>query len=159
MLAVHSAMDALRRSTSYSSDHPDMLRQPSAEDLDAAHQLVSSARGERISPPRTNETNGTSTSPSVYGIAPSASQPPAEDQQQDVLSESTERDAAGGFNQICRYVPVPAQLFCLGNVPQSFVIGRLIVSQQLWHDQDSSLASLTSRQHHLQCLWTVSEDA
>jgi hypothetical protein len=38
-------MDPLRPSHAFASDAPDLLRQPSAEDLDAAHQLVSSARG------------------------------------------------------------------------------------------------------------------
>ena len=45
MLAIRAAMDPLRPSHSFPSDAPDLLRQPSAEDLDAAHQLVSSARG------------------------------------------------------------------------------------------------------------------
>lgn len=47
MLAVRGAMDALQRSASFSSQRDSLMRQPSAEDLDAAHQLVSSARGER----------------------------------------------------------------------------------------------------------------
>jgi hypothetical protein len=47
MLAVHSAMDALQRSASFGPERDGLMRQPSAEDLDAAHQLVSSARGER----------------------------------------------------------------------------------------------------------------
>ena len=38
-------MDPSRPSHNFTSDVPDPLRQPSAEDLDAAHQLVSSARG------------------------------------------------------------------------------------------------------------------
>ncbi|KAK5060020.1 hypothetical protein LTR84_009904 [Exophiala bonariae] len=47
MLAVRGTMDALQRSTSFAGQKESLLRQPSAEDLDAAHQLVSSARGER----------------------------------------------------------------------------------------------------------------
>jgi hypothetical protein len=45
MLAIRAGMDPLRTSHPFASDTPDLLRQPSAEDLDAAHQLVSSARG------------------------------------------------------------------------------------------------------------------
>ena len=45
MLAIRGGMDPLRPSHAFASDAPDLLRQPSAEDLDAAHQLVSSARG------------------------------------------------------------------------------------------------------------------
>jgi hypothetical protein len=45
MLAIRVGMDPLRPSHAFASDTPDLLRQPSAEDLDAAHQLVSSARG------------------------------------------------------------------------------------------------------------------
>ena len=45
MLAIRAAMDPLRPSHNFASGAPDLLRQPSAEDLDAAHQLVSSARG------------------------------------------------------------------------------------------------------------------
>jgi hypothetical protein len=48
MLAVQTAMDPLRHSK---SEQRSLLREPSAEDLDAAHQLVSSARGERKNPP------------------------------------------------------------------------------------------------------------
>lgn len=49
MLAVYSAMDALPRSSSFNAINggSNLIRHPSAEDLDAAHQLVSSARGER----------------------------------------------------------------------------------------------------------------
>ncbi|EXJ94525.1 GATA-binding protein, other eukaryote [Capronia coronata CBS 617.96] len=46
MLTVR-AMDALPRSASFGSERESLMRQPSAEDLDAARQLVSSARGER----------------------------------------------------------------------------------------------------------------
>ncbi|KIW11960.1 hypothetical protein PV08_09234 [Exophiala spinifera] len=47
MLAVRSPMDALPRSASLGPERDSLMRHPSAEDLDAAHQLVSSARGER----------------------------------------------------------------------------------------------------------------
>ena len=47
MLAVQRSMDMLHKATSYQDSDHSIMRQPSAEDLDAAHQLVSSARGER----------------------------------------------------------------------------------------------------------------
>lgn len=102
MLAVHSAMDALRRSTSHNSDQPSILRQPSAEDLDAARQLVSSARGERISPPRANE--------GVHGTSAAAASPVSarvdtpDRLQQRASIEADDSLSAGGFNQICRLV-------------------------------------------------------
>jgi hypothetical protein len=97
MLAVQSAMDALRRSTSHNSDQPSILRQPSAEDLDAAHQLVSSARGERISPPRTNEGQQ-----AISPIPPHAQRSTPEAQQQRASIEADDALSVGGFNQMCR---------------------------------------------------------
>jgi len=47
MLAVYPPMDSLQRTSSFGSTGSVLMRHPSAEDLDAAHQLVSSARGER----------------------------------------------------------------------------------------------------------------
>lgn len=47
MLAIHPHMASHPHSQAFSSQGPSLLRQPSAEDIDAAHQLVSSARGER----------------------------------------------------------------------------------------------------------------
>ena len=47
MLALQTGMDAVRSSTACSSIGLGLPRQPSAEDLDAARQLVSSARGGR----------------------------------------------------------------------------------------------------------------
>ncbi|KAH0844422.1 GATA factor SREP [Fonsecaea pedrosoi] len=57
MLAVRGAMDPLRRRTSFGSDEKSLMRQPSAEDIDAAHQLVSSALGERHGSHLTHENN------------------------------------------------------------------------------------------------------
>lgn len=99
MLAVQTAMDALRRSTSHTSDHPNILRQPSAEDLDAAHQLVSSARGERISPSRMNETTNLNA-----GGSPTALYDPNEGQDSRATGDVADREATAGFNQMCRYV-------------------------------------------------------
>lgn len=99
MLAVHSAMDALRRSTSHKSDQPSILRQPSAEDLDAAHQLVSSARGERVSPPRVGE--GQRGGPSTAPSPPSARGDTIERQPQRSSIEADESQL-GGFSQMCR---------------------------------------------------------
>ena len=100
MLAVQSAMDALRRSTSHNSDHPSILRQPSAEDIYAAHQLVSSARGERISPPRTNE--GQHAISAAAPNAPASRTDTPERQHQRASIEADDNLSVGGFNQMCR---------------------------------------------------------
>jgi hypothetical protein len=109
MLAVQPMMAALRRSNSNRSDHPSILRQPSAEDLDAAHQLVSSARGERLSPP----TAGNERHPSIaHSPSPGPADPAAHAQIQHDHAprhseasgmEVMEREPAG-FSQMCRYV-------------------------------------------------------
>jgi hypothetical protein len=61
MLVIRAGMDPSRPSHAFASDTPDILRQPSAEDLDAAHQLVSSARGRnseyRVDEKRTSFSN------------------------------------------------------------------------------------------------------
>ncbi|ETN42128.1 uncharacterized protein HMPREF1541_04069 [Cyphellophora europaea CBS 101466] len=100
MLAVQSAMDALRRSATHASGQPSILRQPSAEDLDAAHQLVSSARGGRISPSRPNEGHGDHDSASSVSPALAAIDGP-DRQQRRASSEAMENQPMGGFNQVC----------------------------------------------------------
>ncbi|KAI1611122.1 GATA-binding protein [Exophiala viscosa] len=55
MLAVRSPMDTLNHSAKLASERDSLMRQPSAEDLDAAHQLVSSALGERHRSPPTHD--------------------------------------------------------------------------------------------------------
>lgn len=47
MLTLKSITDHIGRPTDPFMASPNLIRQPSAEDLDAAHQLVSSARGGR----------------------------------------------------------------------------------------------------------------
>jgi hypothetical protein len=49
MLTLKPRMDHMGRPTDPFAASPNLMRQPSAEDLDAAHQLVSSARGGRSS--------------------------------------------------------------------------------------------------------------
>lgn len=51
-------MDHLARATDHFAATPSLVRQPSAEDLDAAHQLVSSARGGRGSLSGSHERSG-----------------------------------------------------------------------------------------------------
>lgn len=66
MLALKPRMDQMRRPADLFTRGPNLIRQPSAEDLDAAHQLVSSARGGRSGAdssderPRTVDTHGPS---------------------------------------------------------------------------------------------------
>jgi hypothetical protein len=49
MLTLKPRMDHMGRPIDPFGASPNLIRQPSAEDLDAAHQLVSSARGGRSS--------------------------------------------------------------------------------------------------------------
>lgn len=104
MLAVRGAMDALQHSTSFSGQKDSLLRQPSAEDLDAAHQLVSSARGERHGSHVVHETHGgegASDQNYLRRVSPG----------QDATTvagtsgESSEQaEDSSGLGQMCRYV-------------------------------------------------------
>lgn len=62
MLAVRSYMERPPPRKSSQSNAPDLLRQPSAEDLDAAYQLISSARGEWVDGQDDMDDSQTSTS-------------------------------------------------------------------------------------------------
>ena len=100
MLAVQSAMDALRHSGSHGTGRHSLLREPSAEDLDAAHQLVSSARGERKNPPPVPETQPRSSRDlSIRNLADNA----VDSKPERVTSESQDREVIGSFSQVCRY--------------------------------------------------------
>ena len=99
MLAVQSAMDVMRSVGSQGSERQSLLREPSAEDLDAAHQLVSSARGERKNPPANSE-NQRRDSRDLSIRQPAGTQAPLDTQQPTV--EPQERDMIGGFSQVCR---------------------------------------------------------
>ena len=123
MLAVHQAMDALARS-SHSSERHSLLREPSAEDLDAAHQLVSSARGERMIPHLIS--NG-----GVHGVPEAGADQPVviseSSEPERAASEVTERDVSGGFGQVCRYVfmvTCVCHLLCRTNTLCSFGMAR-----------------------------------
>ncbi|OAP63043.1 hypothetical protein AYL99_02270 [Fonsecaea erecta] len=94
-------MDPLRR-TSFGSERQSLMREPSAEDLDAAHQLVSSALGERHGSLPTHENNAGDVAYGHHSLGqasrgPEASEPP--------LSMSTEpaeqRGDAPALGQIC----------------------------------------------------------
>lgn len=100
MLAVQPFMDILPKSTYADSSHS-IMRQPSAEDLDAAHQLVSSARGER---------NGTYVPFSIREQSPATQQATApaagtDDGRDDRAGQVPESANVTGLEQICRYIP------------------------------------------------------
>lgn len=100
MLAIQSAMDPLRHS---SSEQRSLLREPSAEDLDAAHQLVSSARGERKNaPPAQPDHMLTGTrNLSIRNLTNNDDEPEPER-----VVIGLQEQEAGSFSQIrCRYVP------------------------------------------------------
>lgn len=101
MLAVQPTMDALRRS-SHGTDRHSLLREPSAEDLDAARQLVSSARGEMIRTPSVHDGQVSDTSEISGGQSVRDAEPA---NQQRAASEATERSTSSNFGQVCRYVP------------------------------------------------------
>ena len=110
MLALQTRMEPLRASHTFTSDAPDLLRQPSAEDLDAAHQLVSSARG------RNGDYSGHERRHSTL----SNDMPPrveAESEEEVGRQQGQARDSVRGaqddtvnLGQICRYVHPHASL-------------------------------------------------
>jgi len=104
MLAVHGVMDALHRSASFGSERESLMRQPSAEDLDAAHNLVASARGERHGSHITHDGH-VSDAATENSIASRVSPRP---EATDGLRSSSElfgrREDASGLGQMCRYV-------------------------------------------------------
>ncbi len=105
MLAIQSAMDTLRHAGPHgSSERHNLLREPSAEDLDAAHQLVSSARGERKNPPSVTESS-VSESRDLGVCQPGAS--PVSTEAERAAGEPQPGEVAGSFSQACRYVPLP----------------------------------------------------
>jgi len=113
MLAVRSAMDALQHSTTFSGQKDSPLRQPSAEDLDAAHQLVSSARGERHGSHVVHETlSGEATSDQSYLRRVSPDQD-ATNVAATSGEASEQAEDSSGLGQMCRYVcqPTPPS-FC-----------------------------------------------
>jgi GATA-binding protein, other eukaryote len=111
MLAVRSAMDPLNSSTSFGSERESLMRQPSAEDLDAAHQLVSSALGERHVSHVSHDShvNAATENPSVDQVSP---RPEASEPQRSSSEAIEQREDASGLSQVCRYVhsrmvPIP----------------------------------------------------
>ncbi len=103
MLAVRSAMDALHHSNSFSSERDSLMRQPSAEDLDAAHQLVSSALGERhVS--HTSHDNHVNTTTQNVSAGQDSSRPAASEPQLSSGETVEQREDGSTLGQVCRYV-------------------------------------------------------
>jgi hypothetical protein len=99
MLAIRAGMDPLRPSHAFASDAPDLLRQPSAEDLDAAHQLVSSARG------RNGEYGGPERRMSFSNDPPSRMNAEGEEdllRQQEQVRNPLDNGDSINLGQICR---------------------------------------------------------
>lgn len=149
MLALQASMDSLRTAHAFTSDSPDLLRQPSAEDLDAAHQLVSSARG------RNGDYGGHERRPSTLsnGQAPRIDTEIGDDaaRQQEQTRNSTGEEDAVNLNQICRYAmhqPCLASLVysppCRHHHGLNIHVQCLEAStntlQQLWNDKNPTLA-------------------
>ncbi len=102
MLALRAGMDPLRMSHTFNSDAPDLLRQPSAEDLDAAHQLVSSARG-RNGDYGANERRPSNTSNDAALRSVADTEGEAAHRQQRQARDNASEDEAVNLGQICRY--------------------------------------------------------
>jgi hypothetical protein len=107
MLAVRSAMDALQHSTSLGPERESLMRQPSAEDLDAARQLVSSARGERHgSQSHLTPYDGHLSDAATETSRPSRPSPSPRPDAADAPRQSSElaeqRDDVSGLGQVCR---------------------------------------------------------
>lgn len=105
---MRGSMDALQRSTSFGGQKDSLLRQPSAEDLDAAHQLVSSARGERHgSQSVTHESHTGEPSPDQSYLRRTSPGQDTTDVMRMSGEPSEQTEDASGLGQMCRYVKLP----------------------------------------------------
>lgn len=104
---MRSPMDALPRSASLGPERESLMRHPSAEDLDAAHQLVSSARGERHgSQPQLSAYDGHVSDAATEGSHPSRPSPRPEAAETPRLSheQAEQQEDSTVLGQVCRYV-------------------------------------------------------
>ena len=99
MLATYPLMDVLRDSSSFSSAGAGLMRHPSADDLDAAQQLVESARGDRQVPHAIYTQHDQHYIEPDSSTSPSIGQPP-----ENGPSDSSIVDESNGLGQVCRYV-------------------------------------------------------
>lgn len=104
MLAVRGVMDALRRSTSFGTESGSLMRQPSAEDLDAAHQLVSSARGERHVSHITHDDHVSEAATERPHQSRPSPIPEASDVTRSPSELAEQREDVSDLGQVCRYV-------------------------------------------------------
>ena len=79
------------------------MRQPSAEDLDAAHQLVSSALGERhvSTVPHDNHVNNATENHAMGQVSP---RPEVSEPQRSSIEAAGQREEGSDLGQVCRYV-------------------------------------------------------
>lgn len=111
MLVTYPLMDVLRHSSSFSSVGAGLMRQPSADDLDAAQQLVESARGDRQGTHAASAQNDPPYREQDSNTTPSIGRVPENGQ-----SDASTMDESNGLGQVCRYVQ--AQIF---NTRLSFI--------------------------------------
>lgn len=104
MLAVRRAMDALNHSATLASERESLMRQPSAEDLDAAHQLVSSALGERHGSHLTHDGHISDTATETSHQSQPSPKPDGADGTHQSSELIEQRDDGNGLGQVCRYV-------------------------------------------------------
>ena len=99
MLVSYPRMNVLRDSSSFSPAGASVMRQPSADDLDAAQQLVESARGDRqgnhaaTAPPDQPYSEPDPTKSPSNGRTPERSH-----------FDAPIADEVNGLGQVCRYV-------------------------------------------------------
>ena len=115
MLAVYPGMDALQRANSFNSinSRVELMRQPSAEDLDAAHQLVSSARGERSGNFAMSEGISRHDEPRQQPSSAAATETPRESVEKPVSGNNTSVAEEPQGGQICRYVDLWVEIVAL----------------------------------------------
>ncbi|EXJ74737.1 uncharacterized protein A1O5_01432 [Cladophialophora psammophila CBS 110553] len=95
-------MDPLRRRTPFGSERQSMMRQPSAEDLDAAHQLVSSALGERHGSHVTHENHASDVASDSPPVGQADSRPePCEPPPSSSAEHPGPREDASAQGQVC----------------------------------------------------------
>ncbi|RVX70759.1 hypothetical protein B0A52_05410 [Exophiala mesophila] len=93
-------MDAFQKSTSFGGERENSMRQPSAEDLDAAHQLVSSARGERHGSNLTHDGHNSEPSPEQTHLRVSP-RPDVAHSPQPMSENADQVEDTSGLGQIC----------------------------------------------------------
>ena len=99
MLVTYPRMNVLRNSSSFSPAGAGLMRQPSADDLDAAQQLVESARGDR------QNNHAANAQPDQPYPEPGSAKSPSNGRTPERGHfDAPIADEVNGLGQVCRYV-------------------------------------------------------